>query len=57
MRKTINQQNLIHNELIKIENFKKVFYSFFTQKWDNVEAIYEQLLPLITVTEIFQDKE
>ena len=56
MRKTINEQNLEHDGLIKIENFKKMFYSFFNNgRGDNIDAIYDQLLPLIIVTEDFQD--
>jgi len=58
MRKTINEQNLDHNGLIKIDNFKKMFYSYFSYgRGDNVDTIYNELMPLITVTEIIQDKE
>ena len=56
MRKNINEQNLEHDGLIKVENFKKMFYSFFNNgRGDNIDPIYDQLLPLIIVTEDFQD--
>ena len=56
MRKTINEQNLEHDGLIKIENFKKMFYSFFNNgRGDNIDPIYDQLLPLIIFTEDFKD--